>query len=77
MTIAKRHIAKRNDSFFTLDDLSMQAKICGKRKGGDDGLEMRRSARTVRSCDANGNLTSDGTFAFGYDTENRLTSELR
>jgi YD repeat-containing protein len=24
------------------------------------------------SYDANGNLTSDGTFAFGYDPENRL-----
>jgi RHS repeat-associated protein len=26
------------------------------------------------SYDGNGNLTSDGTFTFGYDTENRLTS---
>ena len=25
---------------------------------------------------ANGNLTSDGTFTFGYDAENRLTSAV-
>jgi len=26
------------------------------------------------TCDGNGNLTSDGTFTFGYDAENRLIS---
>jgi RHS repeat-associated protein len=28
------------------------------------------------SYDGNGNLTSDGTFTFGYDAENRLTSAI-
>ena len=28
------------------------------------------------SYDGNGNLTSDGTFTFGYDAENRLTSAV-
>jgi YD repeat-containing protein len=26
------------------------------------------------SYDGNGNLTGDGTFSYGYDAENRLTS---
>jgi len=36
---------------------------------------LRRRAPTP-SYDSNGNLTNDGTFTFGYDAENRLTSAV-
>jgi RHS repeat-associated protein len=42
--------------------------------GRNQYTQITGDAPATLNSDANGNLTSDGSTAFGYDTENRLTS---
>ncbi len=52
-----------------------QAHAAGETVSTANGLnQIATKGGTAFTYDANGNLTSDGIFTYGYDVENRLTN---